>query len=285
MKTRNKHVVLFFYYVACIGYTLFGVYNNSSYAAAFWQQDTPVAFWQQHNPSSTDVIDHAQWQAILDEFLIADDPSGVHRVNYVLLKERKREKLTGYLEYLTSLDPRLYNREQQFAYWINLYNALTVDLIVRNYPVKSITKLGESFFSFGPWDDVITVVAAQELTLNDIEHQILRVYWDDHRIHFAVNCASLGCPNIQATAFTADNMEALLDASAKQYLSHSRGLRFVDNKLVLSEIFDWYKEDFGDDRLQRLVTLSQYLPAGLATQVRSYEGDINYEYDWSLNEP
>lgn len=241
-------------------------------------------FWDVSAEGNTAVIDHSDWQYLLEEYVISDDPSGVNLVDYQNLLEDDKAVLDRYIDQLSSIDPRTYNRAEQHAYWINLYNALTVQLIIENYPAESITKLGASPLSFGPWDDNIITLAETELSLNDIEHGILRPLWNDYRVHFAVNCASIGCPNLQAMAFTADNSEALLDQAAGEYLAHPRGARFEDGTLILSSIFDWYGIDFGDDQGQVLETLSQHAPSAIANELAEYADDITYEYNWQLND-
>ena len=241
-------------------------------------------FWDVSAEGNTAVIDHSDWQYLLEEYVISDDPSGVNLVDYQNLLEDDKAVLDRYIDQLSSIDPRTYNRAEQHAYWINLYNALTVQLIIENYPAESITKLGASPLSFGPWDDNIITLAETGLSLNDIEHGILRPLWNDYRVHFAVNCASIGCPNLQAMAFTADNSEALLDQAAGAYLAHPRGARFEDGTLILSSIFDWYGIDFGDDQGQVLETLSQHAPSAIANELAEYADDITYEYNWQLND-
>lgn len=242
------------------------------------------SFWDTSDESNKATINHDEWQYILDEYLISDDPSGINLVDYEGIQENDQESLAAYIEHLTGIDPRNYNRAEQQAFWINLYNALTVQLIVEHYPVESITKLGESALSFGPWDDNITKIADKALSLNNIEHSILRPLWKDYRIHFAVNCASIGCPNIQSRAFTASNTDDLLDIGAEEYLAHPRGLSFNGETLVLSSIFDWYGEDFGTNTSEILSTLSIYANDSLAEDIKNYSGNINYEYDWNLNQ-
>lgn len=112
-----------------------------------------------------------------------------NRFRYKAVSDTDHQKLKDYLDYLSRLTPVEYPREIQKAYWINLYNALTVDLILQHYPVESITDIG-SWYHFGPWDDEVVTASGQPLTLNDIEHRILRPLWEDNRIHYAVNCAS-----------------------------------------------------------------------------------------------
>ena len=229
-------------------------------------------------------IDHRLWQQVLDRYLVEDHISGINRVDYQAIKNHDNPLLDNYLNYAATIDVERYSRAEQMAFWINLYNAVTVKLIVDNYPVASITKLGQKLLAFGPWDDPLITVNGEPLTLNNIEHDILRQQWQDYRIHFAVNCASLGCPNLRATAFTSANLESELEAGAREFLRHQRGLALQNNELTLSSIFDWYKDDFGHNRQQRLLLLSSYLPQGQRAQVTEFTGKIRYQYDWKLNE-
>ena len=156
------------------------------------------AFWGERDDANTEQIDHGAWQATLDAYLNADHPSGVNRFDYAALKANAADmgRLADYLASLQALDPRRYSAAEQKAYWINFYNALTVRLVANAYPVKSIRDMGDSWLVAGPWDDVHAKVAGEELTLNNMEHDILRPIWRDNRIHYAVNCASYGCPNL-----------------------------------------------------------------------------------------
>lgn len=241
-------------------------------------------FWISTGGESTAQINHDAWQTILEDYLIEEEKPGINRFAYAEVDDEDRQTLDDYLAAMQAIDPRRYSVEEQQAYWINLYNALTVQLILDHYPVESITKLGETLTSFGPWDDQVASVARRSLSLNDIEHGILRPIWQDSRVHFAVNCASLGCPNLQAQAFSASNLERLLDKGAKDFLAHPRGMRFEGDKLVLSKIFDWYGEDFGDDDVELLQSLSLHAPEHLKQSLLSYRDSIQYEYDWALND-
>ena len=275
------YILLSSFFILAIGVAALWYFNGQNQSS-----EEVTEFWQAHNPSSNTIIDHSQWQEILDEYLITDDDSGVYLVDYELLSEDPT-LLNDYINYLTQLAPKDYNKNEQMAYWINLYNALTVQLIVSHYPLESITDLGESTLSFGPWDDIITTVSAQPLSLNHIEHSILRPIWQDPRIHFAVNCASIGCPNLQGTAFTGDNLDTLLNQGAQDYLNHERGLTLdeEDNTLYLSSIFKWYAEDFGADEAAVITALANYLADGdLKDQLTSFDGNVSYDYNWQLNE-
>lgn len=246
-------------------------------------------FWRAHDDGNAAAVDHGAWQATLDAYLRTDHPSGIHRFDYAGLQAHAADgkRLSGYLASLQAVDPRAHAAAEQKAYWINLYNALTVRLVTANYPVQSIRDLGEAWFAIGPWDDVIATVAGRELTLNDIEHKILRPIWQDNRIHYALNCASLGCPNMNPVAFTAANTERLLEAGAEAYVNHPRGVRLVagERRVIVSRIYDWYQEDFGGDEPGVLKHLTRYADAELAERLRGFDGDVDYAYDWSLNAP
>jgi len=233
------------------------------------------------------IADHQLWQLILDKYLISGTPSGVNLFDYKQVSSKDKRTLVKYLTSLQSKDPRSYNKAVQKAYWINLYNALTVQLILKNYPVDSITELGNKFFSFGPWDDEAANVAGRTLSLNDIEHKILRPIFKDPRIHYAVNCASYSCPNLSEKVYTAANTEQLLDNGAHEYINHQRAVTVNGNDLLLSSIYDWYIVDFGNHSISLLEHLKQYATGDLKQELKKFKigtGDINHHYDWQLNE-
>lgn len=243
----------------------------------------PAAHWQSYNETSDETIDHSLWQEVLDEFLLSDSEDGINLVDYESLQSEP-EGLIAYLQHMTELDPRDYNRDEQFAYWVNLYNALTLKVIIDHYPIDSIRKISNSGLPIGPWDNEVASIAGNTVTLNTIEHQILRAFWKDHRVHFAVNCASIGCPNIQADAFSAANTESLLESAARDYLQHPRGLSVQQDRIVLSSIFKWYRGDFGNTQNEVLDTLASYLDEQQRTEILSSSRKIDYHYDWSLND-
>ena len=271
-----KKIIIFLILVAFIGAAYFYQKNQK-------HNDTE-AFWRVANELNDTIIEHDDWQQLLEAYVIEDTDSGLNYLDYAEFEDDDKTLLENYISRMSDIDPRQYTGNEQQAYWINLYNALTVRLILDNYPVESITKLGKNLTSFGPWDDDATIVAGQTLSLNDIEHRILRPIWQDARVHFAVNCASIGCPNLQAIAFTASNLNQLLDKAATEYLAHPRGMRFEGETLILSEIFDWYGEDFGTTSKEVLSALSEYAPEATKDKLLNHDGPINYEYDWALNE-
>ena len=234
----------------------------------------------QSDDASQLMVDHSQWQLILDA-AVKTDASGLNRVDYQLIDAQWRDQLQQYLNLLTSIDPRTLHIDEQFAYWVNLYNALTIEVVLRYPRKKSILRMGEKLFSIGPWDDKLLNVAGQNITLNDIEHRILRPIWQDHRIHYAVNCASIGCPNLSQQAYTRANLEQQLQVAEDKYTNHERGIRIKNNRVRLSSIYKWYREDFGTSEFEVLQHLSQR-NAQLASKDLA-KLKVSYDYDWKLN--
>ncbi|MYD43524.1 MAG: DUF547 domain-containing protein [Gammaproteobacteria bacterium] len=247
-----------------------------------------IPFWEPSSEQSGASVDHSAWQTLLNAY-IKTHPSGVNRFDYAGLKAATHSlaNLNSYLAALQSVDPRELARAEQKAYWINFYNALTVKVVVDAYPVESIKEIHESWIPrAGPWGDVHAKVAGQDLTLDNIEHGILRPIWQDARIHYGVNCASIGCPNLTNTAFTASNTEALLDAAARDYINHVRGVDVLDEDfMVISSIYTWFVVDFGDSEEGVIAHLMKYAKPELAAQLENFNGTIDYEYDWALNQP
>jgi len=170
------------------------------------------------------------------------------------------------------------------AYWINLYNAVTVQLILDNPGVASIRDIsGSGLFSAGPWDQKRISVEGQALSLNDIEHRILRPIWRDPRIHYAVNCASVGCPNLATAAYRSAGLQQALDAAARAYVNDPRGVTISNGRIRVSRIYDWFIEDFGGDEAGILRHLARYAEPGLKSRLSAASALSGTQYDWSLN--
>ncbi len=245
------------------------------------------SYWDQSDENSTQMVDHGKWRTFLATYL-SKDATGNALVKYAQVDPGGVIALKSYVAELEQMNPLTLNREEQMAYWINLYNAATVRLILENYPLKSITKLG-GWLSFGPWDDPVLKVNGEALTLNDIEHRILRPIWKDSRIHYAVNCASIGCPNLYFEPFLASALDRQLDQAAKTFINSSKGVSIQGESVTLSSIYDWYRVDFGDKRSLTQHLLSYLEPeAHVARELRKRgleERGVDYAYDWALNEP
>ncbi len=240
------------------------------------------AHWQAHDETNPDTLDHSPWSAFLSAHLRTDqDP---HRLAYGAVPAADRSALAAYVRDLQQIKPQRYARAEQMAYWINLYNASTVLLVLDHYPVKSITKIKSGFFSFGPWDKKLLEIDARSLSLNDIEHRILRPIFGDARVHYAVNCASIGCPNLAPVAYTAANLETLLEQGARAYVNHPRGVDARSSGLVVSSIYDWFQDDFGGTQAGVLEHLRHYAQGELKAQLGRVKTISAYRYDWALND-
>lgn len=241
-------------------------------------------YWATSNETSSQTISHQRWTGFLGNNVVPGK-DGIHRINYAMVSKTDRNLLKQYLEELSAYTITEFPRNQQLPYWINLYNALTVDVILQHYPVDSIRDIDISpgFFSDGPWGRKLITIQQQKLSLNDIEHRIIRPIWKDMRIHYALNCASIGCPNLQTVSFTAETIDSLLNKAMHDYVNHPRGVRVTESELTVSSIYSWFQEDFGSSEQNVLKHLNQYANTKLRKQLDSITFISHYEYDWSLN--
>ena len=186
--------------------------------------------------------------------------------------KKKNKLLDDYIQVLQEQPPHdQWSKAEHLAYWINAYNALTVQLILKYYPLNSIQDIRK------PWEQIVFRVKEQNYTLNAIEHQVLRKM-DEPRIHFAINCASASCPKLAQKPYTAINLEAELQAATQAFLCDPEKNILTAEKVQLSKIFLWFAEDFGSKK-ERLEWLSKQTGLEL-TQAR-----VRYlKYDWSLND-
>lgn len=240
-----------------------------------------------HNPMSSKTVDNSQWADILSSYVTLG-ADGVTRVHYADLAGSAAdvEKLGAYIDLLQNTKVSALNQDEQYAFWVNLYNAVTVEVIIEHYPVASIRDISISpgLFSTGPWGKKLVTVEDEELSLDNIEHDILRKVWDEPRVHYAVNCASFGCPNLATVPYTGKALEKQLTKAASDYINHPRGVAFDGDRLTLSKIFDWYGKDFGTTTAERLTAIAQHAKPALAKKLAAHSGRIRYAYDWSLND-
>ena len=203
------------------------------------------------------------------------------RVDYAGLKQEEA-RLDRYLESLARVDPGALTRNDRFAFYVNAYNAWTIKLILSGYPgVESIKDLGSLLKS--PWKRKFVKINGATVSLDHIEHDILRPEFKDPRVHFAVNCASRGCPPLYGEPFAGDKLDAQLDAVTGRFINDPRYNRLEENTLYVSRIFKWFGEDFNDDIIG---FFERYASPALkaAITARRPALDIRYlDYDWSLN--
>jgi len=242
------------------------------------------AIWSRHDPNSTLSVDHSAWDGFLARY-VETDGQGVNRVAYGRVSKNDQAGLENYLRALEGVDVTKLNRDEQFAYWLNLYNASTVLVVVKNYPLKSIRDVKNNLVDFqGPFNDAIAKVNGKTLTLNTIESGIVRPVWNDPRLHYAFNCAAVTCPNLSKKAYTGASLNAQLNAAAKTYVNSPRGIAFEDGKIIASKIYFWYEDDFGGSETGILKHINQYANADLKAKLQGVTSIDKYIYDWSLNE-
>ncbi|GAB5388168.1 MAG: DUF547 domain-containing protein [Alphaproteobacteria bacterium] len=242
--------------------------------------------WQAHDATSTTTVDHAVWTGFLSRFLkVGKD--GINRLDYKgAASGPGKAQLSGYVKALQAVKVSSMNRDEQFAYWVNLYNARTVHLVLEDWPVTSIKQVRGGLFNTGPWGDKTATVEGRKLSLDDIEHRILRPIWKDPRIQYAVNCASIGCPNLATTAYTAANHGELMEQGARAYINHPRGVTHLGGgRFRYSSIYKWFDEDFGGNDAGILAHFKKYAGPELqsAFDANSLLRLTEDRYDWSLN--
>lgn len=243
--------------------------------------------WNKSNEANPRAIQHSDLDDILRTYVVTDHASGINRFRYGDVSRKHRKQLDRYIKSKTSIDPRGYSRAEQKAYWLNLYNALTLALILDNYPVDSVDNIPGPAGSGmkGPWDKKIASVAGQKLSLNDIGHRILRPLWQDHKVHFGLACGGLGCPNLQPQAFTSANTRELLKKAGYEFVAHPRGVKLQNGALQVSKLFKWYKADFAKDDKKLLKVFAHYSSDRDALYLLGFKGEIDYTHDWRVNAP
>jgi hypothetical protein len=226
--------------------------------------------------ASAVAADHAAWARFLDAYVV-EGPTGVNLVRYNAVTADDRAALAAYIGALEATDTATLSRKEQIAFWFNLYNAATVKLILDNRGIASIQDIKK------PWDQPVARVKGRALTLNEIEHGIIRPLAKDARIHYAVNCASMGCPNLARAPFTGAGLDAALDAAARAYVNHPRGVSVTKGKVRLSKIYGWYRDDFGKDDAALFDHIRRYANPALAASLKGVTKAAGYDYEWALN--
>jgi len=246
-----------------------------------------IEFWDDHESSSRMEVNHNEWQAILSKYVQDQHPSGISRFNYEAVTAEDVLKLKEYIAYLELLDPRQLNLAEAQAFWINLYNALMLDKILDSYQEgsnRAVNRLLRGSLRSSRWSKNIAKVTLQNLSLDDIQHGILRPMWNDPRIHFVITTGALSGANILKTAFNGENNEELLEQSKRDFFSHDKAVRVDDNRIVLNSLFNWYRDDFATDK----DSLLRYIRKNVSEDTRKSLEDlssIRYEYLWELNAP
>ena len=209
-------------------------------------------------------VSHAAFNTLLVKHV---SNSGV--VNYKGFKN-EQNKLKIYINTLSANSPQpSWTRNQKLAYWINFYNALTIDLLLTNYPITSIMNIDNA------WDKKIITIDGESYTLNDIENKVIRPNFNEPRIHFAVNCGALSCPKLLNEAFVPEKLDAQLEKQTIAFINNTSQNKIDTDKVMISKIFEWYSSDFGNI----IAFLNRYSKIKIEAKAK-----VSYlDYQWSLN--
>ena len=245
--------------------------------------------------STAHAFDHQQWDTLLKKYVVVYEGGKSSAVNYTAM-QGDIKKIQTYLKRLSLVSKVEFYKwpeSEQLSFLINTYNAATLELVLRDYPVDSIKELGSLFFS--PWGKDFIYLFGELRSLDDVEHHLIRKNnrYHEPRVHFALNCASIGCPALLDEAYTAEKLERQLERQTVLFLSDETRNRFFDKHLSVSSIFKWYREDFefnwrSSHSLEHFfMRYAQALDLSDAQVAEIAAGKIEIifsDYDWQLND-
>lgn len=252
-------------------------------------QDPRWERWAAYQPNSTIHVNHEAWGHFLGAYRRVT-PEGAVQVAYRDVTPDDRRALNRYIDALGETPVSTLDRQEQFAYWVNLYNALTVKLILDHYPVESIREIefGRSFVpSFlvgdGPWGQELITVEGVPLSLDNIEQRIIRPLFHEPRAHYVLNRAAVGSPGLMAEPVDAARLEDQLDTAARTFINSPRAVTVDGNRAGVSSIYTWFREDFGGSEDAVLVHLRNFASPELRAQLDRASRVRDQGFDWGLN--
>ena len=240
--------------------------------------------WSVHNPLSQTVISHQEWEQFLNKRLITNE-EGINLIDYPHLTKTDLNQIEQYINRLSHIQISDYNRQEQLAFWINLYNATIVRTIADYYPIDSVREVNISpgLFSVGPWEAHLINITGTQLTPNDIQNRIIRPIWNDPRTHYVLNDGTIGAPNLNKKPLEGKTIENQLNEAAAEYINSLRGLQLIEGQLIVSKIYNWYLEDFGGNETDVIRHLLHFAKPPLAKELVAENNIDSYIYNWHLN--
>lgn len=241
--------------------------------------------WQAFDPESTARIDHSAWGSFLARH-VHRRRNGANLIAYRDVTPTDRGLIGDYLGALQAVSLGRYRRSEQLAFWINLYNALAVRLVLEHYPIRSVRDITVTSPGTGRgiWGVALATVEGQPLSLDDIENRIIRPIWRDPRILYTLNCAAVGYPNLCATPYVGEHINEQCNSAAWGYVNDPRGMRIIDGRLIVSQLYRWYVADFGGDPLHVIHHLMAFAAPDLAMRLQRFDAIDGYTFDWALND-
>lgn len=240
--------------------------------------------WTAHDESNHAPIDHHVWQAFLTRYVQPQTP-GRERLAYAAVTAADRARLDGYLHYLQQIPVSRYPLREQRAYWLNLYNARVVQLVLQHWPMQSLDVLQPGWLARtpGPFAAATLQVEAQAVSLDDIENRILRPYWGDPRTLYALCPARVGAPSLGAEAYTAEYLDEQLEARARAWVNGPQALHWHGSALRLAALYRRDAADFGAGSDAVLQHLRRYAAPALAQRLATVRGIDGYDDDPAIN--
>ncbi len=232
-------------------------------------------------------VDYSGWNQLLEKYY---DPA--QGMNYKALKANDSPALAKLRQRMATVDPGKLAKNDQLAYWINLYNISVVSTVVEGYPVKSIRDLSTDFLiRLNVFKKDTIVTKGGKISLDTIENSKIREPFKDPRIHFAINCAAKTCPPIRTEAYVGSKIDAQLDDQARKFMTGPYGAKFKKDgdklTVTVTKIMDWFKDDFEKWGGGRVKFLHKYVPADKQKMLDAAKGKVEFEfapYDWALND-
>ena len=234
--------------------------------------------WLPGLASGQATFDHRTFDDLLAAYVDADG-----MVDYAGIQQNREHVLDPYLEALAEADASALSSDEAFAFWINAYNALAIDLIVRHYPVDDIFETHDE----NPFEKEVGMIAGHELSLDELEHNFIDDQFDDPRFHFAIVCAAMSCPPLRTEAYTGDRIDEQLQDQAETFIHGHEDNQIAGqrDRIAISTIFDWFKDDFGGgpEGMQRY--LADFFEGDTRKQLKQGAYEVSFtDYDWTLND-
>lgn len=251
-------------------------------AAALSAQPTGLTqHWLPHNENSTATIDHSAFTAFLQNYVAVRD-NAPNLVRYAQVTPASHKALEAYIDNLAQIPLDDYNREQQLAYWLNLYNAALINLVLDYYPVDKVLDIGDA--ASGPWAVPVATIDSIRLTLGDIRNKILRAIWQSPTVLYGMSWAAIGGPELRAIAYIGKGIYLQLRDSAKRFVNSPQGVTIKDNQLIVSDFFDWYRQAFGGNVITLISELREHAAPALSARLDVFDKIASYKFDWNLND-
>lgn len=244
-------------------------------------QSSLTEHWRAHSKNSTATIDHSAFAAFLQQYVVKrEDAPNLVRYSKVTPADHKR--LEAYIQKLEHVQLRQYNRYVQLAYWLNLYNAALIDLVLDHYPLKHVYTIGGA--SASPWAIPVVTIDGYKLSLNDIRHYILDPIWQERVIDYGLSWAAMGGPELRAKPYHGKDIFIQLRHAAKNFVNSPQALTIKNSHLILSRFFDWFRFEFGGSTTAVISQVREHSYPDRSLRLDIFDAIYGFTFDWRLND-